>query len=102
MKPHMFKNILVTGKEAARISSHMTYRDSVVLEQVVNDAMYEFGKSIKKIDGPCHMMGRWYATMALEAVFVAGFLQGMRQLRRTQRIKCRSNTRKRRDMELCR
>ena len=101
MKTHMFERLLVTGKEAARISGHMTYRDIVVLEQVVNDAMYERGEAMKKIYGPSRKMDRWEATMALEAVFVAGFLQGMRQLRETQRMKCGSSARKWRNMELC-
>lgn len=101
MKTHMFDKLLVTGKEAARISGHMTYRDIVVLEQVVNDTMYERGEAMKKIYGLSHKMDRWEATMALEAVFVAGFLQGMRQLRETQRMKCGSSARKWRNMELC-
>ena len=101
MKTHMFDKLLVTGKEAALVSGHMTYRDTVVLEKVVTDALSERMDMLKNTYGSFGENDRFDFTICLEAVFVAGFLQGMRQLRETQRMKCGSSARKWRNMELC-
>ena len=101
MKTHMFDKLLVTGKEAALVSGHMTYRDTVVLEKVVTDALSERMDMLKNTYGSFGKNDRFDFTICLEAVFVAGFLQGIRQWREEQRMKCGSSARKWRNMELC-
>ena len=79
----MFDEVLVTGEEAARLVWKTTLDDMIRIEPVINNSMIQVQTRIQ----PFNQSAYWDRNMLFGAVFVAGYLQGVRRERVRQRLR---------------
>ena len=79
----MFDEVLVTGEEVARVVWKTTLDDMIRIEPVINNSMIQVQTRIQ----PFNLNDRWDRNMVFGAVFVAGYLQGVRRERVRQRLR---------------
>ena len=73
----MFDEVLVTGEEAARLVWKTTLDDMIKTEPIIDEATIRTQLRIQ----PFNLNDRWDRNMVFGAVFVAGYLQGVRRER---------------------
>ncbi len=79
----MFDEVLVTGEEVARLVWKTTLDDMIRIEPVINNSMIQVQTRIQ----PFNQSAYWDRNMLFGAVFVAGYLQGVRRERVRQRLR---------------
>lgn len=79
----MFDEVLVTGEEAARLVWKTTLGDMIKTEPIIDEATIRTQLRIQ----PFNLNDRWDRNMVFGAVFVAGYLQGVRRERVRQRLR---------------
>lgn len=79
----MFDEVLVTGEEAARLVWKTTLDDMIKTEPIIDEATIRTQLRIQ----PFNLNDRWDRNMVFGAVFVAGYLQGVRRERVRQRLR---------------
>ena len=79
----MFDEVLVTGEEAARLVWKTTLDDMIKTEPIIDEATIRTQLRIQ----PFNLNNRWDRNMVFGAVFVAGYLQGVRRERIRQRLR---------------
>lgn len=79
----MFDEVLVTGEEAARLVWKTTLDDMIKTELIIDEATIRTQLRIQ----PFNLNDRWDRNMLFGAVFVAGYLQGVRRERIRQRLR---------------
>ena len=79
----MFDEVLVTGEEAARLVWKTTLDDMIKTEPIIDEATIRTQLRIQ----PFNLNDRWDRNMLFGAVFVAGYLQGVRRERVRQRLR---------------
>ena len=79
----MSDEVLVTGEEAARLVWKTTLDDMIKTEPIIDEATIRTQLRIQ----PFNLNDRWDRNMVFGAVFVAGYLQGVRRERIRQRLR---------------
>ena len=79
----MFDEVLVTGEEVARLVWKTTLDDMIRIEPVINNSMIQVQTRIQSFNQSAY----WDRNMLFGAVFVAGYLQGVRRERVRQRLR---------------
>lgn len=79
----MFDEVLVTGEEVARLVWKTTLDDMIKTEPIIDEATIRTQLRIQ----PFNLNDRWDRNMVFGAVFVAGYLQGVRRERVRQRLR---------------